>query len=514
MINYENQHGNSNLSDLSKITREAGITLGGSIGGKGLLFLYTIFLAKVLGPSDLGLYFLGITIIGFLTVLATMGLNAGVVRFVALYNGKNDRSRTKGTILISAALTLVPSLIMVGIILLVGDLIATYIFHKPELGTVIKLLSLAIPFDSLMRIFLAATRGFKLMKFSVYTENLAWVGIRIFFALFFLYGLGMGLEGIVFAYVASSVISMVIAFCFVNRLIPLLGKKISPIFEVRKLLRFSIPMLFSIFLGNLIRQIDILMLGLFVSLEGVGIYSVAVRVIALAEVIFMAFQPIFNPFVAELHDKKEFVKLSNLLKVITRWNVTISLPIFLSLLIFPGFFLNIIGKGFTQASGCLSVLVIAHLFSSVSSLPSSMIFMSGRSDITLKNNLIVLITNIVLNYLLIPKYGIMGAAFATGSSLVLIAFIRIAEVYYLMRIHPFKIDLWKPISAGLISLVIILFLHTNFSIEGNTFTIILLSIFFLVYSLFIYFFKLNEEDLYIKSIIKKKLTALTKQGAI
>ena len=228
MIDNKNQPGESHLSDLSKITRGAGITLGGSIGGKGLLFLYTVFLAKVLGPSDLGLYFLGITIIGFLTVLSTLGMDAGVIRFVAIYNGKNDLSRTKGTILISAALTLVPSLIMVSIIFLVGDLIAIYIFHKPELGSVIKLLSLAIPFDSLMRIFLAATRGFKLMEYSVYTENLAWVGIRFLFALFFLYGLGMGLEGIVFAYVASSVASMVIAFCFVNRLIPLLGKKRCP----------------------------------------------------------------------------------------------------------------------------------------------------------------------------------------------------------------------------------------------------------------------------------------------
>ena len=479
--------------------------MGGMIGGKGLLCFYTIFLARVLGTSDLGLYFLGITIVGFFAVLSNVGLNVGVTRFVAIYNRGNDLPRTKGAVLISIIITLLPSLAIVGIIFLWGDFVATFVFHKPELGNVIKLLSLSIPFDSLMWVFLAATRGLKFMQHTVYTENLAWVGLRFLFALFFLYGLGMEFKGVLLAHVASSFFSAGLAFHYANKLIPLVDKKVTPIFEVRSLLKFSIPMGFSIFLGNLTRQIDILMLGLFVSATDVGIYSIAVRIIILAEGVFQVFVPIFNTFVAELHDRKELSKLSNLLKVITRWNVTISFPVFLALLFFPGFFLHFFGLGFVQASSCLSILVIAHLFGSISGLPSSIIFMSGKSDITFKNNFAMLLLNIMLNYLLIPKYGILGAAIATGISLVLIAFIRIIEVYYLMKIHPFKMDLWKPLAGGLISLTVILSLHRSFFIEGTIFMIILLSMFFLIYYSLIYFFKLSEEDLYIKAIIKKKL---------
>lgn len=499
------------LSDLSKITKGAGIILGGVIGGKGLLLFYTIFLAKVLSPRELGLYFLGITIVGFLAVLSNIGLRIGVTRFVAIYNGKNDPQRMKGTILISVGITLLPSLTMAGIVFLLGDFVSTFIFHKPELGKVIKLLSLSIPFDSLMWIFLAATRGLKFMHYTAYIENLAWIGLRFLFALLFLFGFGMRLEGVLLAYLVSSFFSACLAFYYVNKLIPLVDKKLTPIFEVKNLLKFSIPMVFSIFLGNLTRQIDILMLGLFISAAMVGIYSIAVRIIAFAEVVFRIFLPIFNPFVAELHDKKEFSKLSNLLKAITRWNVTISFPIFLCLLFSPGFFLHFFGTEFIQASICLSILTIAHLFSSVSGLPSSIIFMSGRSDITFKNNSAMLLLNVILNYLLIPKYGILGAAIATGISLVLIAFIRIVEVYYLMKIHPFRTDLWKPIIGGLISLVIILFLYKGFLIPGNTFMIILFLIFSLIYCSLIYFFKLSEEDLYIKAIIKKKLGSFIRQ---
>ena len=508
MLNLENNSKQEYLSDLSKITKGAGITFIGMIGGKGLLFLYTIFLAKVLGASDLGLYFLGITIVGFLTVLSNVGLNVGVTRFVAIYHGRNDLHRVKGTVLISATITLLPSLLMVCVIFLLGDLVATSLFHKPELGKVIKLLSLSIPFDSLMWIFLAATRGLKFMQHTVYTENLCWVGLRFLFALLFVLGFKMSLEGAALAYVVSSFFSAGLAFHYANNLIPLTDKKVIPVFEVKKLLRFSIPMVFSIFLGNLTRQIDVLMLGLFISAAEVGIYSVVVRIIVLAEVVFGIFMPIFNPFVTDMHEKKEFSKLSSLIKVITRWNVTISFPVFLSLLFFPGFFLHFFGTQFVQASVCLTILVIAHLFSSISGLPSSIIFMSGRSDITFKNNSAMLLINVVLNYLLIPQYGILGAAIATGISLILIAFVRITELYSLIKIHPFTINIWKPIAGGIISIIVITFLQNRLLINNSVYMITLLIIFFIFYYLLIYFFKLKEEDIYIIRAIKKKAESI------
>ena len=496
------------LSDLSKITKGAGINLAGMIGGKGLLFFYTIFLARVLGVGDLGLYFLGITIVGFLAVLSNLGLNIGVTRFVAIYHGRNDPHRMKGTVLISAAITLLPSLLMVCLIFLLGDIIATSIFHKPELGKVIKLLSLSIPFDSLMWIFLAATRGLKLMQYTAYTENLCWVGLRFLFAVLFMLGFEMGLGGAVLAYIVSSFFSAGLAFHYANKLIPLTDRKVVPVFEARNLLKFSIPMVFSAFLHNLNRQIDILMLGLFVTAAEVGIYGVAVRLIVLAQVFFGIFQPVFEPFVSDLHAKKEMVKLANFLKSITKWSVTMSFPVFLSLLCFPVFFLHLFGKEFVQGASCLVILVIAHILSSLSGLTNTVIYMSGKSDITFRNNLTVLIINAILNYLLIPLYGIIGAALATGISLVLIVFLRILEAYYLMKIHPFKIDLWKPILAGLMSLILILFLRSSVPATGTDVIIALLFIFFLFYMSLIYLFKLNDEDLYVKSLIQKRLSSL------
>jgi len=506
----ENQLDGTYFSDLLKITKGAGINFGGTLSGKALLFFYTIFIAKVLGAKALGVYFLGITIIGLLTILCSLGLDTGVVRFVAIYSGRNDLSRMKGTVLLSSAISILSSVFVACIIFLFSDVISIYIFHKPELGNVIKLLSLSIPFISLKKVFLASTQGLKFMQYTAYTENVFDISLRFLFTLLFLYGLKLRLRGVVLAYVASCMFSAGLAFYYAKKLVPLLDKKIAAVFEIRNLLRFAIPMVSSRLIFNLMRNVDVLMLGLFVSAPGVGIYSVIVRITTLALAISGAFLPIFNPFIADLHYKKEFEKLSDLLKTITRWIIMINFPIFLCLIFFPMFFLNIFGKEFIEGSTCLSILAIALLFDSTAALPNCIIFMSGRSDIMLKNSITILITNIILNYLLIPRYGISGAALATSISLVLLAIIRIIEVYYLVKIQPFRIDIWKPLTSGLISLIVILVLHRNFLIKGNAMMIALFSIFFLLYFSLLYFFKLSKEDFYIKRALNNKLTSLIK----
>jgi O-antigen/teichoic acid export membrane protein len=499
------------VADLSKIGKGAGITLLGFLGGRGVMFVLTFFLAKSLGPNDLGVYFLGITIIGFLTVLAPLGTDVGVVRFVAIYVSRNDISRAKGTILTAAGLTLAVSFIIILFTWLLADFVGSKVFHERALSATLKLLVLATPLDSLMNVFLGGTRGFKLMQYSAYTKNLFWIGSRFVLAILLIWVFGMGLQGAILAYLGSSVLSATVALYYLNKLLPLNDFSIHPRFEPRGLVKFSVPMVFSTVIHNLMRQTDVLMIGVFLSATQVGAYSVAVRLIIVAEVFFMAFQPIFHPFVAELHDLKEFKRLSNLLKVLTHWGVAASFPIFLCLLAFPTFFLRFFGKGFLQAASCLSVLALAHIFSSLSSLPNAMIFMSGRSDITLKNNTALLVTNVALNYLLIPKLGILGAAMGTGISLLVIALIRIIEVYQLMKVHPFRLYLLKPVGAGSIALATTVFFHKTLLHDGNVFvTGTLLAGFLLLYILLLCLFKLNKEDLYIKDVIRSKFMTAVK----
>lgn len=506
----DNDQSKPRLPEISRLIKGGGINFGGSIGSKGILFFLTLFFAKVLRSSDLGLYFLGITICELLTLVANLGLPAGMVRYVAIYNKRNDPQRVKGTVLGGIFYTFLAGIVTGGILFLSADFAAAFIFHKPKLGYILKLLSLSIPFECLMRTLTASTLGLKVVEHTAYIEHLAWAGLRLILAIVFIYGLNMGLTGGVLAYTISSIISAGLACYYATKLIPLFEKQVTPIFEMRELLRFSIPMFFNSMVNELMRNEDVLMLGYFVSAADVGIYSIAVRILAFAETVFQTFRPLFNPMVAELHEKKEFKKLSHLLKMITRWDIIISCPIFLCLLLFPGFFLSIFNKEFAGGANCLRLLALGSIIVSISSYPDSIISMSGRSHIVLINTFIALMVNFIINYLLIPDYGIIGAAIGTIAAFVVITLLRVSIVYYLMKIHPLSKSLWKPILAGCITLLILLVINTQLSFKGNAITISLISLFMMLYFAFMYWFRFSEEDIYVVNKIKERVVFVVK----
>ena len=131
--------------------------------------------------------------------------------------------------------------------------------------------------------------------------------------------------------------------------------------------------------------------------------------------------------------------------------------------------------------------------------------MSGRSDLALKNNVCAVIVNIILNYLLIPKFGILGAATGTGVSIVILNLLRLTEIFYLMKIHPYRFDYLKPLSAGLISIAIVFFIQNIFLNMRNAALLIQFAGFWCSYLLLLYLFRFSEEELYIKEALNNKL---------
>lgn len=499
------------FKDLAKITKGGGYTFIGSALGRVILFLFTVYLARVFGAADIGLYFLTTTIMTILASLANFGLGIGVNRYIAIFSARGDRQRMKGVVLNSVAFSVAFSTMIVVLIFIFGDFVVGKIFHKPEVAYLLKLLAFTLPFESMMRVFLASTNGLKLMQYTAITENITWVGLRFAFTGLFIMMFGATLKLAVIAYVLSSVVSAGVAFCSSKKYIPLLDSGIKSTCDRKELFKFSVPMVFSIFLGNMSRQMDVLMIGVYLSSASVGIYAMAMRIVIIAEFIFQIFNPIFYPFVSELNDKKDFGRLSNLLKTVTRWNVNISFPIFMTLILFPKFFLSLFGQEFVSAYPCLMILVVARILSSLSILPSTMIFMTGRSDITARNNLFLLVLAIGLNYLLIPRFGVIGAALSASLCLFVISATRIIEVYHLMRIHPFSFALWKPLLAGLGSVTFILLLRGGLAIIRMDFIPALIVVFFLLYALGLYLFKLDKEDIYIKNLVLNKTGFLAKR---
>ena len=127
----------------------------------------------------------------------------------------------------------------------------------------------------------------------------------------------------------------------------------------------------------------------------------------------------------------------------------------------------------------------------------------GWQDFEFVNAVVMLVLNVVLNFWLIPIYGILGAAMATGASYAVINIARIVEVYKLLRMHPYDTNYHKLFIAGfaVIILSVLLFMF-NLSRLNWIFSMIILII---VYFSALYFLGLEYEDKMIWETIKRRI---------
>lgn len=498
----------NNLGELPTIVKGAGVNFAGTLVNKILSFAFILFIARLITTKEMGLYYQGMMVAQVLFTFSTLGLDAGVLRFVSIYRGQGAADRVKGTVLSALAVAGPVSIISGILIYLFSDLISLHFFHDPSFESVLKLFSLTIPFLVIGNIFIAVTHGFKLMQYKMFCESGELVA-RFLLSFLLLFILGLGFNGVILSCVVSILFSACLAYYFTSKLLSKYEKKIGPVFEFRQLITFSVPQSFSELFIILTVSIDTLMIGYFRTSDEVGVYNIAMGMAIFGLIISESFRIIFAPIIADLHNRKDVVQLNDLFKLVTRWIFTISLIPFLFFILFPVPILSIFGKDFTAGSTCLIIISIGFLVSSAVGPANYMVLMSGRSFISFLNHLVALILNIALNYILIPKYGITGVAISKAISIAALDIIRLIETFYFLKIHPYNISYWKPLLAGTISTIIIYFSNGMFTNTAGT--VIGMTTFLLSYIFIILTLKLNSEDLYVLKLIFNKLSLLTNQ---
>jgi O-antigen/teichoic acid export membrane protein len=153
------------------------------------------------------------------------------------------------------------------------------------------------------------------------------------------------------------------------------------------------------------------------------------------------------------------------------------------------------GADFLRSSDSLIILSIGTSIFAVFGVSGTALVVSGYQKLNLVNALSATILNICLNIILIPKYGIMGAAWATLSSMTFIALARLIETWIFLKINPYNSKILKPIVAGLITCGIVQFIKPNLMIYHTIITLVLSSvIIFVVYGVLLLLFKFDEDD--------------------
>ena len=416
--------------DFSELFKKGGLSFLIRIGGQVMGFLLTLIIAHYFGAKGLGDYVLSIVVLRIFTLFSKLGVDTFSIRFIASF-AKQEKwksiqlFRNKIIRLLSIS-SLIFSLLMYYFSEDIANLVHAKVEHvRLNAFFVLPMAFFMLHYQSL--------RGLKkIAEFSFfYRMSQATFSIISIFIItqFFVDG-----NVPVYAYLSSLAIVSLLAFIvFFNSYNKI--KRISDDEQIEELkyseiLKVSIPLMFAQSVQFIMAWTDKLMLGNMMGSEEVGIYFTAFKLSMFASIALMAINSIASPKFAELYGKKDFDGLKKVAHQSSKMIFLATLPLVLVFFVFPEFLLGLFGEEFKVGVKAFVFLSFGKLISSLSGSVGNILQMTGKQVIFMNVLFVGAIVNVLLNFFLIPKFGINGAALA---SMISLSMWNLIMVYFVKR---------------------------------------------------------------------------------
>jgi len=436
------------------------LTLIGAISGKSLSFLLRFLVIRLLGATWFGYYAIAMAMIELVRTFASIGLPKGGMRLLAMALASGDKEQLPR--IINTAVVIPVLLSIIGCLLLFGaaDLVANLWFGDAELAIIFKLFSVTIPFATLLKVGCELSRGFLTTRYAVLVENfLVPVAQMALFLLF--YFLRHDFSALIFASILAYALGGCSMLFFLFRQ---LRRVFGPDMPFRlpwrqrfldraggvELVRYSFPLFLTGITGIMLNSIDIFLLGRFLAAEDVGVYVAGSMVATfISTSLVIPVNSIFVPMVAARYGCNDLAAIKHLYVATTRWLFIFALPLITCMILARNYIMAIFGESFVaEGAVVLLILAIGHLVNCLTGGVGQILSMTGHPPKELAINLLAVVINIVLNLMLIPRYGIVGAALATSAAMVLVNVLRIVVVYKLFNMQPFTARLVGIFAVG------------------------------------------------------------------
>ncbi len=467
---------------LKLLAKSSMIVLAGIIISKIFTYLYRIVIARNFGPEIYGLFSLSIMISGWFIAFFALGLNEGLLRYISIFRGKNEKNKIQYLFKSSFLFLLILGLVGGIILFCFSNLISLSIFNEPDLMIFLKFFSISVPLTILLNTFLPIIRAHEEIKWHTFITRILLSSFKLTFLILFIF-LGFKSNAIIYSYLLGIFGTLLTAFFVCRYKFPYIFRKAEKIKKKEKIFRkvfsYSWPLAFYAFIWQIFHWTDTFIIGIFRTVGDVGVYNAVVPTAFFLTIPLSLFLQLFFPLINKEYARghKEIVK--QISQQIGKWVFTAVLPLFILMVIFPGAFINILfGNQYLEGEVALRILSFGVLFFSIFSISHNLLAMSGRSKLILFDIIFITAFNIILNILLIPKYGIAGAAFASSASLVLLSIIFMFQCNYYLSILPIRRKMISVLTAGFLSAAILLYLKKFVTISIINLSILL--IFFLL----------------------------------
>ncbi|MFB6225675.1 MAG: oligosaccharide flippase family protein [Candidatus Paceibacteria bacterium] len=445
-------------SSLASVGRGALFFGLGRFSSQIISFITLLLLTNFLGTSKFGVYSFGLTVVALIGTVANVGADKGTLRFLPA------NPTFKGEyISISYIIGFVGSWFSALVLFIFSPMINKFTLQNTLLVFTLRVFAFLILTRVTIQLTTTAYRAENLPEYDTFLQQLLLPILKLFMV-------------IVAIILFKSYITIIIGLVVVEAIISFVGMyvlifKTSLEFEypknisIKKYLSFSLPASIKDASSLLFSHIDIFMIGFFVSSGDVGIYRVAIVLGTLISLPLASMKRIFPSITAKLYHNNQATELIDVFNSVTRWVIALTVPILLVFIIYRFEILSLFGPDFTKGTIIFVILLSARFIQISSGVISEFLLMTDNQNIVSINQIVFGSINIFLNLILIPQYGLLGAALATFTSMSLHSLTRVFELLILRNIRPYSFEILRIVPAvfGMaVGLIIVQMLTSGF----------------------------------------------------
>jgi O-antigen/teichoic acid export membrane protein len=440
-----------------RLVRGSAIVFAAAIISGVVTFLLRIFLARSLGVVEYGLFYAIFALVSFFALFSDLGLNSALAKYIPEFSVRKEFGAIKSSIAFAAVFQAVFAFSIAAMLFIFSGQIAMAVFETGDAVLPLQIMSAWFFVMTLYQITRNAFQGFQDMP-AYALMDLFWT-ISVLFAAFLLVGVfGQGVGGAASAYLVATLVVAASASIFLWRQYPRVFKEKVSITKplVKRLFAFALPALFGGIGWLVTGYTNTLMITVFRTLPEVGYYQAALPTASTLVTFGVALTAVFFPMVSELWARRGRVILSRALHFLIKFSFMLILPAALIFIAFPGIIIRLLfGEGYMAGVTALKILAGTAVVYTLYAILSSAIIGMGKPLLDAKITGAIAGLNLVGDLLLIPPYGIEGAAVATLCSF-LLGLVLVS--YYTRKLIRFAApvpSLLKTLAGGVFTFLLI-----------------------------------------------------------
>ena len=426
-------------SEIGQISRHSAVFFVGTLFTAAAGYFFKIYVARVLGAGALGIYALGMTLVGFFGLFAALGLPQTAARFVAAYSATGQYGRLRAFFRHAFALLGVANAVFAAAMVIGGPWLARNVYHSPELAGYLHLFAMLLVVSSFTLFLGQALAGYK--DVAQRTVIASFIGSPLNIGLgVLLLAAGMGLRGYVLAQIVSGVAVIGLLFAAVWRLTPNAVRNFNATLpRLEKEVYWFSGAVFGVgVLEFLLAQADKIMLGIFVDVRQVGIYTIAGALVGFVPVVLQSVNQIFSPTIADLHARGERALLGRLFQTLTKWILALTLPLAAVMIVDARILMRLFGPAFEAGWVVLVLGTAGQVINAGVGSVGYLLLMSGNQRRLIRVQVMMAVFVVAATAVLARPFGIAGVALAAALTNAVTNYLNLREVRAALQLSPYN----------------------------------------------------------------------------